>query len=140
MSLCPDYDCVFTVGLTYPCVLITILSFVVSLTCSCVLITIVSSTVGLICPCFLITILSFVAGFKCPCVLITIVSLAVGLTCPFFNPHSIACWPGYQEGKTAYELAEELEHMAVMAAIEAKEKEVQDRWKKAKKAGLCAIL
>ena len=108
MSLCPDYDCVFTVGLTYPCVLVTILSFV--------------------------------AGFKCPCVLITIVSLAVGLTCPFFHPHSIACWPGDQEGKTAYELAEELEHMAVMAAIEAKEKEVQDRWKKAKKAGLCAIL
>ena len=45
-----------------------------------------------------------------------------------------------QEGKTAYELAKELEHTPVMSAIEAKEKEIHDRWKKGKKAGVCAIL
>ncbi|KAL8563507.1 hypothetical protein ACOMHN_066174 [Nucella lapillus] len=46
-----------------------------------------------------------------------------------------------KEGKTAYEMATEEGNTSVAEAIEKKEQEVRDKWKKSgKKAGLCAIL
>ncbi|XP_070192230.1 ankyrin-1-like [Littorina saxatilis] len=45
-----------------------------------------------------------------------------------------------KDGKTAYDIAEELGHTSVTSAIEAKAKVVQDKWKKGKKAGFCVIL
>ncbi|RUS70657.1 hypothetical protein EGW08_021578 [Elysia chlorotica] len=45
------------------------------------------------------------------------------------------------EGKTAYDLAQDLDHQSVMAAIEQKREEVQDQWQKAgRKAKWCTIL
>ncbi|XP_076469152.1 uncharacterized protein LOC143299687 isoform X2 [Babylonia areolata] len=45
-----------------------------------------------------------------------------------------------KEGKTAYDIAKEGDAPSVAEAIERKEKEVQDKWKKGKKAGFCVIL
>ncbi|KAK7446063.1 hypothetical protein BaRGS_00040296, partial [Batillaria attramentaria] len=52
----------------------------------------------------------------------------------------VECVAHFQDGKTAYDLAKELQHTGVTEAIEKKQREVQEKWKKGKKAGFCAIL
>ncbi|XP_012945228.1 ankyrin repeat domain-containing protein 50 [Aplysia californica] len=65
----------------------------------------------------------------------------LGSTARLLLQHHIDYTVKNNHGKTAYEIAEELGHGSVVEAIEEKQKEVQDNWKRAgKKAKFCTIL